>query len=220
MTSSTKRWMMGTALLLSTFVVPSGAQAQLTAAEIAKLKSLLPFIQVIPGSLNGVKGPHIVITGANLHLRSGSGDTDDNGVLTGRGNLIIGYDVNPAGVTNPAPNRVGSHNLVVGDRHSFLGFGGIVGGLNNTIDGQYTSVTAGTLNRAEGLYTHVGGGTRNLAGGDITAILGGTSNTALGIQATVCGGFTNLSDGVHTVISGGAFKYCGWRKCIHYWWAT
>jgi hypothetical protein len=45
--------------------------------------------------LQGVNGPHILITGANVHVRSGSEATDNNAApYTGLGNLIIGYNEN------------------------------------------------------------------------------------------------------------------------------
>jgi len=69
-------------------------QNQLTAAK--PVLALAPFVSVDSGAENGVAGPNIKFTGANIHILSGSGATDDNlshgGTLTGLGNLIIGYD--------------------------------------------------------------------------------------------------------------------------------
>src|ERR1700723_2185374 len=52
-----------------------------------------PFVQVDPNPENGVTGPNIVFSGANVHIVSGGGA----GVVdqTGKGNLIIGYDLPP-----------------------------------------------------------------------------------------------------------------------------
>jgi uncharacterized coiled-coil protein SlyX len=72
-------------------------QNQLTAAQ--PVLALAPFVSVDANSENGVAGPNIKFTGANIHILSGSGATDDNlshgGSLTGLGNLIIGYDEIP-----------------------------------------------------------------------------------------------------------------------------
>ncbi len=42
------------------------------------------------GTLNGLAGPNILITGANVHIRSGSGTT--GGFENGKANLIVGYN--------------------------------------------------------------------------------------------------------------------------------
>jgi len=89
--------------------------------------------------------PHIIFSGANLHIVSGSGATNDNGNHTGLGNLIIGYDEDPAQAgfpLNPG-DRGGSHNVVIGVRHRFTqaAFGGLVAGEGNTISNTAASVS-------------------------------------------------------------------------------
>src|SRR5205823_4276431 len=100
----------------------------------------------------GVIGPNITFKGANIHIVSGSGRTDDNGNPTGLGNLIIGYDEDPKnsltgdssdgipinaapGVPSPLSpgDRGGSHNLVIGGGNRFTqaAFGGFVAGERN-----------------------------------------------------------------------------------------
>ena len=88
-------------------------------------------------------GPHILITGASLHVRGGSGDTD--GAVNGLGNLIVGYNE-----AFGAGNRGGSHNLVIGESHRYRGFGGLVAERNNVLAGATASVSGG-------LQTVVGG---------------------------------------------------------------
>ncbi len=51
-----------------------------------------PFVSVDPNPENNVIGPNIVFKGANIHIESGSGATDDNGALLSLGNLFIGYN--------------------------------------------------------------------------------------------------------------------------------
>ncbi len=52
-----------------------------------KLK-LKDFVTIVEGDLNGMPGPHIIITGANLHIRDGFGATA--GAPMGLGNVVIG----------------------------------------------------------------------------------------------------------------------------------
>ena len=85
-------------------------------------------------------GPNIVFKGANMHIISGLGATDDNQNPSGLGNLIIGYDEEANEV-----DRFGSHNLVIGRFNNFTkaAFGGIVAGESNMISSQEASVTGG-----------------------------------------------------------------------------
>jgi hypothetical protein len=63
--------------------------------QLANAKNVLaldPFVSVDPNPEIGVIGPNIIFSGANVHIVSGSGATDDHGNPTGLGNLIIGFD--------------------------------------------------------------------------------------------------------------------------------
>jgi len=80
--------------------------------SLANLVPVLAFISVEEGPINGLNGPHIIITGANLHLRSGSQHTVD---ATNLGNLVIGY--NEPRLGSDTSNREGSHNLIIGPQH-------------------------------------------------------------------------------------------------------
>ena len=90
--------------------------------------ALGPFVSVDAGAENGLKGPNIVISGANVHIESGSGNTFD---FTGLGNLVIGYDEDGIGASTIDANRTGSHNLVIGADHQFTASGGAVFGFGN-----------------------------------------------------------------------------------------
>ena len=153
-----------TFLLAGALLLPAGAQAgpatptgtglaQRVAAleaQAAALQGLLACVTTSTATINGLAGPHILITGCNLHIRSGSGTTDDNttfltggdgtGTLTGLGNLVIGY--NEAAFLTLAPgDRGGSHNLVVGSSHKYSGAAGLVAGVFNTVSGDFASVS-------------------------------------------------------------------------------
>jgi hypothetical protein len=92
----------------------------------ASVDPLLRYIRIELDDIGGLPGPHVVVTGANVHVRSGTGLTDDGGEPVGLGNLVLGYN-EPADGDEP-PTRSGSHNLVVGSGRSFTGIGGLVAG--------------------------------------------------------------------------------------------
>ena len=141
------------------------------------------YLSIETNAINGLMGPHILITGANVHIRSGSGATDDHfavsGNLTGLGNLIIGYNEMDA---NAQP-RNGSHNLVGGSFNSFTSTGGFVFGLRNNLSGQYAAILSGDSNTASGLTASVLGGHLNKASGLRSSVYGGLSNTAANINS-------------------------------------
>ncbi len=71
----------------------------------------------------------IRIVGANVQIVSGTGVTNDEGDLTGLGNLIIGYNDGDG-----TEDRTGSHNLIVGDGHDWTSYGSTVLGKENLVD--------------------------------------------------------------------------------------
>jgi hypothetical protein len=124
-------------------------QKQLTMAK--SVLALAPYVAVTLDSINAVIGPNIIFTGANIHIRSGSGLTNDGGgTLTGLGNLIIGYNEVPDGLS--LGDRGGAHNLVIGSFNKFtqFAFGGLVAGEINTISAESASVSGGLNNTASG----------------------------------------------------------------------
>lgn len=145
-------------------------QSDVTAlqSDVADLEALLASM-----SLETVDGQRTVrFTDVNVQIVDGSGNTF--GDVNGRGNLIVGYN------ENLSDTRTGSHNLVVGDRHSYSSYGGLVAGTNNTISGEWSSVSGGAGNTASGLYSSVSGGGVNTAGGDASSVSGGVSGSAPG----------------------------------------
>jgi hypothetical protein len=201
-------------------------QTQLAVVQGNKALGLGPFVSVISGLVDGVNGPHIYFTGANIHIVSGSGATNDNGNPLGLGNLIIGYDENPGTYVDNSPfdnlplaplatgDRGGSHNLVIGAANRFTqaAFGGLVIGTANTITSYGASVTGGAGNTAPDYGSSVSGGFLNTAGGFYSSISGGSSNNTGGpAYNSVSGGNGNIA-GVHeggtsgwwTSVSGGS----------------
>ena len=167
------------------------AQTTLTTAQ--PVLALAPYVQVSTTTLQGLTGPHILFTGANVHIRSGSGSTDDGTTLTGLGNLIVGY--NEMSFTDPfnpqliftAGSRTGSHNLVVGPAHTYTSFGGLVAGEGNVVSGALGSVSGGRGNTTSNLAASVSGGTGNTASGTAASVSGG-SNVTLSASDTWAAG--------------------------------
>jgi hypothetical protein len=197
-------------------------QKQLAVVQSNKALALGPFVSVVSGLLDGVNGPHIYFTGANIHIVSGSGSTDDNGSPRGLGNLIIGYDEDPASYVDRSPfnnlplgplvagDRGGSHNLVIGAANRFTQatYGGLVVGTANTINGYGASVSGGAGNKAMSYEASVSGGFSNTAGTFFSSVSGGRYNTAVSFFASVSGGDSNTAGGglygVSASVSGGA----------------
>jgi hypothetical protein len=181
-------------------------QSQLAAVQSNNALKLGPFVDVDANPENGVAGPNIKFSGANIHILSGSNATDDNlshgGSLTGLGNLIIGYDELS---TNQVANRGGSHNLVLGRFNAFTSsaFGGLVGGEFNTISAEEATVLAGRFNTASNLQASVLGGQSNTASGFQASVLAGQANTASGIFASVSGGLSNTASNLEASVSSG-----------------
>ena len=149
----------------------------------------------------------IRFTGVNVQIVNGLGATngfpgDDDAVdpvqttTNGVGNLIVGYNEDPQNgfIIN---YRTGSHNMVVGSRHNYTSFGGLVVGTFNEISGAYSSVSGGRFNDARGDGSSVSGGNGNKAIGSFSSVSGGgglfPGNTAMGDFSTVSGGRGNVA---------------------------
>lgn len=151
-----------------------------------------PFVTVDPNSEIGVAGPNITFKGANIHIVSGSGTTNDNGNPTGLGNLVIGYNetsTNPIDVLQPG-DRGGSHNLIIGRYNKFnkAAVAGFVSGESNAL---------------AGLENVILGGADGICSGQYSVIVGGTSNRATNVVDVVVGGYANTTNGPYSLLLGG-----------------
>jgi hypothetical protein len=178
------------------------ARVDVLETQATSFAAIAQVITVSPDAVNGVAGPNVVIEGANLHVRSGSGVTDDAGTPTGLGNVIIGYNEVASG--QQAGDRDGAHNLVMGRGNLFTGAAGIVAGEDNQISGELASVLGGRSNQSTGQHAVVGGGSFNRATGDESVVSGGVSNLAVGFRSAASGGAQNTANGVAASISGGS----------------
>lgn len=159
------------------------------------------YLRIDLDPINGLPGPHIIIEGANLHVRSGSGATDDfGGVLYGLGNVVIGYnEYDPTQLRA----RNGSHNLIVGSGHGYSSFGGFLAGYANEVIAPNSSVSGGTGNRAKGWASSISGGQGNRATAESSSVAGGSDNQAVTRYASVTGGTGNIASGWASSVTGG-----------------
>jgi hypothetical protein len=164
----------------------------------------------------------IFITGANLHIVNGLGQTGCGSeeepipdCPNGLGNLIVGYNETRE---FEETIRTGSHNVVVGPEHNFSRFGGLVVGLRNTISGDFATVSGGSGNMASGFAAVVSGGDSNTASGSNASVSGGAGNEASGSNASVSGGGRNprtgegagnTASGIGASVSGGQGNEAG-----------
>ena len=116
-----------------------------------------------------VKADQIEFEGCNVFVNDGQPDEDTGGPPNGRGNLIVGFD--DAAIS-------GSHNIAVGEGHTFSSYGGLVAGYANTISDAFASVTGGLYNTASYSYSSVSGGAYNTASGYAATALGGNGTVA------------------------------------------
>ncbi|OQW64058.1 MAG: hypothetical protein BVN28_03765 [Nitrospira sp. ST-bin4] len=117
--------------------------------------ALKDYVKIETTAQNGMLGPHIIFSGANVHIRNGANATTTTNSL---GNLVLGYNETAQGVA-----RDGSHNLVSGQGNSFRSFGGLVFGTDNVISGQFATVLGGGQNRAVAPYSTVIGSMQNVS---------------------------------------------------------
>src|SRR5262245_4387269 len=165
-----------------------GIRKRLTALEYK--------LQYVSGGAN-----EVVISGANLRIVNGLGDTR---TTNGLGNLIVGYNESREILNEPElpPDlRTGSHNIVVGSGNNFSQFGGLVVGQLNEISCDFASVSGGVVNIASGNFASVSGGADNVASAPLTSVSGGERNTASQPSASVSGGFENTASGLAASVS-------------------
>ncbi|TNE47392.1 MAG: hypothetical protein EP343_19650 [Deltaproteobacteria bacterium] len=135
-------------------------------------------------------------TGVNVQIVNGMGGTE---TTNGYGNLVVGYNKGPTG----SSLRKGSHNVVVGDEHSYQSYGGLVSGYRNTISGKWANVSGGSRSVASGEFSSVCGGQENKAANKYASVTGGFLNEATGENASVSGGFLNIASETSSSVLGG-----------------
>jgi len=195
------RWWRGLAcaavmLSLLSLALPSGKAADTQPRGMAERMAMLE--HTLSAMAFDDAANEVVITGANLRIVNGLGQTE---TTNGLGNLIVGY--NESRSPNFPDTRTGSHNVVVGKENNFASFGGIVVGQFSEISGQFASVSGGSGGTASGRFAAVSGGLDNTASGDFSSVSGGDANRASGFAASISGGGANRATDFGTSISGG-----------------
>lgn len=187
--------------------------------RIEALEAVLQYVTVVDGEINGVAGPHFIIEGANVHVRSGAGSTGEGcnglnatdpncGNRSGLGNLIIGYNEPRPAAWDPE-NRCASDPDAKdpdhGDRSICTQRGGahhlVVGQGNNFVG--HGGVVLGLFNEAKGSHTTVTGGRENSASSRYSSVSGGVQNIASRPISSISGGYANRADGPVSSVLGG-----------------
>jgi hypothetical protein len=198
-------------------VIANGAEGTLTTYADA-LAAADMFFEVT--QING--DGDVVFEGVNVHIQDGGGETCPT-AMTGKGNLIVGYDEPELEGTctggsndgNPCTGdfactggtctftvvsaKTGTHNLVVGSQHTYTSCGGLLAGSGNTISAE-GGFCAGDGNTVAASSAAVVGGIRNSASGGAAVVVGGSDNTASGASAVVTGGIGNTADTDGTIV--------------------
>jgi hypothetical protein len=158
-------------------------QSELATVQANNALLLNPYLTISSATINGLKGPQVILHDANLHIQNGSGATT---IINGVGNLVVGYNEVPS-TLNPG-DRGGSHNLIVGTEHKYLSLGGFLAGFRNTVTTRYASVSGGNQNTASFDYASVSGGGNNTASGNSSSVRGGYNRSAGGPYDWAAGG--------------------------------
>ena len=132
-------------------------------------------------SASGIGGkPTIKFSGVNVQIVDGSGHTS---TVNGTGNLVLGYDESPG-------TQTGSHDLILGEKQSYTGYGELLGGYGNNVSGA-TRPRSGYRNTASGSYSLIAGD-QNTVSGTASSVLGGYKNVVSSAFSTLSGGCSNL----------------------------
>jgi hypothetical protein len=175
-------------------------QNQLNAQKAQNAFALGDFVTIENGTIKGLAGPHIIISGANVHIQNAPVPTAVNGL----GNLIVGANDDSFNTAEVDAARTGSHNLVVGDEHKYIANNGLIAGLGNFVSADNGSVTGGQVNEASADSASVSGGLGNIASGILSSVTGGSDNKASGLEAVVSAGGNNMASGRQAAVVGGA----------------
>lgn len=177
----------------------------------AQIAPLLAYVQVDEAR------DEVIFEGANVLIRSGAGATDAD--VNGLGNLIIGYNesdtftasewgadnasayeqwedpLEPPGTSvEDSARRTGSHNLIIGRSHQYLGHSSIAVGYNHRLGADAAAVLGGEGN------TITGEGGASL--GSVNSQVRSRGSAAVGAWQSVVGN-TTLPNGQTSVVLGG-----------------
>ena len=149
------------------------------------LLALADYVSVEPDSSDDLAGPKVIFTGVNIQLVNGTGSTGDT---NGLGNLVVGYNLAPAGLSGVV--RDGSHNIVIGDGHEYRNYSelettsivALPEALNITSAGQIDVVAGSDLNFIAGNNVSLTAGASAIFnfGSNASFNVGGSGNLNIG----------------------------------------
>ena len=155
----------------------------------------------------------VVFNGCNVHVRNGEDDTD---TVNGVGNLIIGYNAEPdSSLLGPDYNgeRTGSHNVVVGDEHSWTGSSGIVSGFGGILWADDAAIIGSRRIKVSGVGSVAVGSQSGHVSGDYSTVVNTYGSDVNGDYSSVIGGrlSTIRQNGVGSVLAAPGQTNTRWR---------
>ncbi|MBV1911847.1 MAG: hypothetical protein KUG78_21315 [Kangiellaceae bacterium] len=171
------------------------------------ITSVIPYLQ---GGEDEQGQASVFFSGVNVHINNGSGNTDSVNAI---GNLVIGYDEGltasvdfctaddnirsaylnqidceaNSGIWGAAPQKIGSHNLIIGTGHNYTQSAGLIAGFQNTVTAANSVISGGASNFAQGHASSVSGGIENTASGETSSVSGGSRREAISIDDWAAG---------------------------------
>ena len=192
-------------------IVSLQSQVLALQTELAEVQShvvigLNDYVSVIDSTNN------VMVSGANFQITNGLGAEPSSWLgqtgTNGLGNLIIGYNEETGYAEEYV--KTGSHNLVIGVDHSYMGYGNIIGGMRNEVNAQYSACISRESEMTWGNVNILLGGARNIMVGTSRSVLIGGEWNTLGTDSTdtrysvLAGGRVNhIQDGYSNSIFGG-----------------
>jgi hypothetical protein len=137
------------------------------------------------------------LTGINLQIVNGEGNTQS---VNCKGNLILGY--NEPNSDGPV-ERSGSHNLIIGIKHNYSSYCGIVSGESNNVSGDYAAILNGRECYATASHVTMCGGIDHKGNGSYSTLLSGFDNGGTGGRAVFLDGTNNRAEHSQTIFIGG-----------------
>ncbi len=139
----------------------------------------------------------VVFAGVNVQIRNATRSTD--GDPDGTGNLIIGWNEG-----DEDDGRTGSHNIIVGSHHDWVGHSGIAVGVDHDLLADAGATVGGEGNVVSAHGAVLIGGQDNEASGPGAVGIGGAENRLAGELSIATGGYRNDAEGAYSVVLGGS----------------
>lgn len=167
--------------------------------RIAALEEFLAAEEIKLANVTVDENNDVIFNGVNVLVQSGSGFTDGVGIygeegftVNGNGNVIVGYD---EAFGEPADEKIGSHNIILGRGHTYKGYASLLGGEDNLAEGCGATTLGGFGNKGSDARTVTLGGEMNDSNGRYSVIIGGQRNVTTPKGSIILGGRDNQAGG-------------------------